>query len=102
MPDYRGRMEAQREQRRTESEEHRYRQNLAQARAVQGLNDHGQNWDIIDVETGESARTIKPWAEIEKRLSKADEDEASRICIYCGSVRPSVEELAEHEETCGV
>ena len=103
MPDNSGKYQAWRERRDKETEAARFlsRENLARARAVQGLNDYGQNWDITEVETGQSARTYAPWSEIEKRLDVADEDEAARICIWCGAVCESIEALDEHEVGCG-
>lgn len=72
---------------------------LAEARNARGF----PIFDITDVETGESAsKRPRPWSEIEDRVfdSKADAEEASRICIWCGDVQPTVEALEEHEAAC--
>lgn len=70
--------------------------NLAAAKKVQGLD----NWDITDVETGESARTRhRGWHVFEE--SETVKVEAWKVtCYFCGQVCESEEALQEHEDVC--
>ena len=39
-------------------------------------------------------------AEVDRRIKKALDEEATRFCIWCGKLQDSIEELEEHEDLC--
>jgi hypothetical protein len=75
--------------------------NRAAAKRRQGL----FNWDITDVETGESARLWpkRTWEDIAgpdpEDIAEAEE-EAKVTCYFCGLVCESIEDRDAHEEVC--
>jgi hypothetical protein len=49
-------------------------------------------------------RKVRTWEQIEAEVEAEKEaqqaEEASRTCIWCGAVLPTLEELEDHEDEC--